>query len=61
MPDWAKIVRERLAGLALEDDDAVQVFDEVASHLEENYRSLLSEGCSEEEAVRRALADAGDG
>ena len=36
MPDWAKIVRERLAGLALEDDDAVQVFDEVASHLEEN-------------------------
>ena len=60
MPDWAKIVRQRLANLALEDDDPAQVFDEIASHLEENYRSLLNEGCSEEEALRRTLADAGD-
>jgi len=60
MPDWAKIVRQRLANLALEDDDPAQVFDEIASHLEENYRSLLNEGCSEEEALCRTLADAGD-
>jgi hypothetical protein len=55
MHDWAQIVRERLATLALDDDDAAQVFDELTGHLEQDYRSLLSEGCSEEEAVRRAL------
>lgn len=60
MHDWAQIVRERLATLALDDDDAAQVFDELTGHLEQDYRSLLSEGCSEEEAVRRALAGAGD-
>jgi len=60
MHDWAQIVRERLATLALDDDDAAQVFDELTGHLEQDYRSLLSEGCSEEEAARRALAGAGD-
>jgi len=60
MHDWAQMVRERLANLALDDDDAAQVFDELTGHLEQDYRSLLSEGCSEEEAVRRALAGAGD-
>ena len=60
MHDWAQIVRERLATLALDDDGAAQVFDELTGHLELDYRSLLSEGCSEEEAVRRALAGAGD-
>jgi hypothetical protein len=44
----------------LDDDDAAQVFDELTGHLEQDYRSLLSEGCPEEEAVRRALAGAGD-
>jgi len=44
----------------LDDDDAAQVFDELTGHLEQDYRSLLSEGCSEEEAARRALAGAGD-
>ncbi len=60
MHDWAQIVRERLANLALEDAEAAQVFDELTDHLEQHYRSLLSEGCSEEEAARRALAAAGD-
>jgi len=60
MADWARIVRERLASLALPDDDAAQVFDELASHLEEDYQSLLGEGCSEEDAVRRSLAGVGD-
>jgi hypothetical protein len=61
MHDWAQIVREELAGLALEGgDDAAQVVDELADHLEQHYRALLREGCSEEEASRRALAAAGD-
>ena len=61
MPDWAQMVREKLASLALEGgDDAAQVFDELADHLEQHYRALLSEGGSEEEALRGALAAAGD-
>ena len=60
MPDWGKIVHERLADLAWEDDDRSQVFEEVAGHIEENYQCLLDNGCSEEEAVRRTLADVGN-
>jgi hypothetical protein len=60
MHDWAQIVRERLANLALQDAEAAQVFEELTDHLEQHYRSLLSEGCSEEAAARRALAAAGD-
>jgi hypothetical protein len=60
MHDWAQIVRGRLANLALDDDEAAQVFEELTGHLEQDYRSLLTEGCSEEGAVRRALAGAGD-
>jgi hypothetical protein len=46
MHDWAQIVRERLATLALDDDDAAQVFDELTGHLEQDYRSLLSKAPS---------------
>jgi hypothetical protein len=60
MLDWRQLVQRRLAGLSIEDGEATQVFEELTGHLEQHYRSLLSEGCSEEEAVRRALAGAGD-
>jgi hypothetical protein len=60
MHDWAQIVRGRLANLALHDDDAAQVFDELAGHLEEAYQSLRDEGLSEQVAISRVLADVGD-
>lgn len=60
MRDWRRLVQQRLAGLAIEDGEASQVFEELAAHLEEKYQSLLKEGISEEDAARRALDQAGD-
>jgi hypothetical protein len=60
MHDWAQIVRQRLGNLALPDEDAAQVFDELAGHLEETYQSLRNEGLSEQVAVGRVLEGVGD-
>ena len=55
MPDWQQIVSSKLSGLALEPEEATQVLEEVAGHLEEEYQSLLSKDVPEKEAARRAL------
>jgi predicted negative regulator of RcsB-dependent stress response len=55
MPDWCELVRQRLAGIRLDQDDAAQVFDELASHLEESYQTLRGDGVAEQAAVGRAL------
>jgi hypothetical protein len=60
MPDWREVVRQRLAGLALEPEDTSQVFEELAGHLEEKYQFLLREGVSEEDAARRTLEQVSD-
>jgi hypothetical protein len=60
MHDWAQIVRERLVNLALDDDEAAQVFEELASHLDETYQSLRGEGLSDQVAIARVLAGVGD-
>jgi hypothetical protein len=51
MPDWQELVRQRLTGLALENADLVEVVEELASHLEDDYESLLHNGMSEEAAI----------
>src|SRR5262249_19721900 len=55
MPDWQKLVRERLHGIALDDDDTMQVVEELASHLEEDYEFSRAAGAPEKLAIRRAL------
>jgi hypothetical protein len=63
MPDWQKLVRERLTGLAPENADSAEVVEEIAGHLEEQYESLLHKGISEQAAVhcvRQDLADCRD-
>jgi len=60
MPDWQRIVRQRLAGLALDSEQARQVLEEVAGHLEEDYQSLLDKFVPEEEAAHRALKQVDD-
>jgi hypothetical protein len=60
MRDWRQLVRQRLAGLAVEDSEVSQVIEELAAHLEEKYQALLKEGISEEDAARRALGQVGD-
>lgn len=56
MPDWNKIVGERLADLSLEDRDREEVVAELAGHLEETWDELRREGISEREAFNRALS-----
>ena len=60
MHDWAQIVRERLATLALPDEDAAQVLDELAGHLEEAYQFFRNQGLSEQVAIVRLVEGVGD-
>jgi predicted permease len=53
MPDWKKIVNERLAVRP-------ELAEEFAQHLEDRYRVLLSGGASEDQAYRGALAELSD-
>lgn len=55
MPDWLELVRLRLTGLALEKDDLVQVVEELAGHLDDQYQSLLDKGISEQTATKCVL------
>lgn len=60
MPDWEKLVRERLACRRLETQDENEVVAELADHLEEAFESLCREGMSEDEAAGRVLAQVAD-
>lgn len=55
MPDWEKLVRERLSDLALEPREQSAVIAELAAHLEESYMSCRTEGLSEQEAFYRTF------
>ena len=55
MPDWEKLVGERLAQLALEEPEKREVIVELAGHLEEIYEGSRQKGASREEAIRGAL------
>jgi len=55
MPDWKRIVRERLAALKLDGSQESEVFDELAQHLEDRYEELLEAGVSPADAERLAI------
>lgn len=56
MPDWHKLVHQRLSALELDAAERDEVHAELAGHLEESYEALRSQGVSEETAIRRTLA-----
>ena len=56
MPDWEKLVGERLALLALGERERQEVIAELAGHLEETYERFLRDGLPEREAIHRALS-----
>src|SRR5215470_1070692 len=60
MPDWQKLVRQQLGGLALDQRELGEVTEELSAHLEETYEGLVRSGVSDPEAAQRALALAGD-
>src|SRR5271166_6661827 len=52
MPDWKQIVRKHLRVLAV---CSPEFTDEVATHLEDNYEALLSEGLPTEVAFQHTV------
>jgi hypothetical protein len=56
MPDWQKLVQQRLSGLALDAAEKDEVHAELAAHLEESYEALLQEDVPERAALRRVLS-----
>ncbi|HKW64123.1 MAG TPA: hypothetical protein VJN89_16345 [Candidatus Acidoferrum sp.] len=60
MPDWLKLVRGRLSGLALEAAEKDEVHTELAAHLQESYESLCIQGVPEHAALKKTLAEVTD-
>jgi hypothetical protein len=60
MLDWKALVEQRLAGLGLEPEETTEVVAEIAAHLEDTCEEMRRQGMTEEEAVGRALLQAGN-
>jgi len=56
MPDWKPHIRSRLASLRLSAAREGEIVEELAQHLEDRWRELVSGGVSEDEATKLALA-----
>jgi hypothetical protein len=55
MPDWKKIVREKLGSLPLTNGRRDEVIEELAQQLESAYEEALAQGIHEQEAMRGSL------
>lgn len=56
MPDWKKEIRERLATLRLAPMREAEIVEELAQYLEDCYEELLTDGATNEDALRTTLA-----
>lgn len=56
MPDWKKIIREKLGSLPLTNGRRDEVIEELALQLESAYEEALAKGITEQEALARSLA-----
>ena len=57
MPDFKDEIRTRLVSLHLSPERELEITEELAQHLEEEYEEALSRGASEAEARSVALGD----
>lgn len=57
MPDWKKLVGERLASLSLTAEAETELAEELSQHLEDRYHELCSGGTSEDGAYRQAISE----
>jgi len=61
MPEWRRLIRERLRDIDLPPADEIGVVEELAQHLDDRYHDLLTSGRSDEDAVKTSLDElAGD-
>jgi hypothetical protein len=60
MPDWQKLVRQRLFGLELDFAEREEVHAELAAHLEDSYAMFCQQGLGEKDAADRTLREVVD-
>src|ERR1035437_6552578 len=60
MPDWSRLVRERLPALHVRPERENEIVAELALQLEQAFADAVADGAGEDEALRRALAQLGD-
>jgi hypothetical protein len=60
MRDWEALVERQLNDIALEPEERDEVIAELAAHLAESCQELRKQGMTEEEAVRRTIAQVED-
>jgi predicted permease len=60
MHDWKELIRQRLQPLRLNASAEADLTEELAQHLEDQYREALSAGADEAEAYRKAIAELND-
>ena len=60
MPDWKHESNKRLAGLKLAPGREAESVEELAQHLDDRYREMVSGGATESEARRAALEELSD-
>ena len=61
MPEWKEHIRRRLAGQSLDGARELEIVEEVSQCLEDCYAEARAAGADEEEAVRVALSELGQG
>jgi hypothetical protein len=57
MPEWRRLVQQRLAPLRLPPEREAEIVEEVSPHLEDRYTESLSGVAAPEQACRAALAE----
>jgi hypothetical protein len=60
MPDWRELVKRNLGGMQLAENDAMEVVEELAAHLEEAYQTFLNRGFTEQAAIQKASLEVSD-
>src|SRR5512136_2584426 len=57
MPDWKKLVRERIERIYLDPHDEAEIIEELAQEVEERYDRAIGEGASRAEAELKIRAE----
>jgi hypothetical protein len=60
MPDWNRLISERMGTLTLSREVRDEVVAELATHLEELYQACRAHGANESQAIETALCQAAD-
>jgi post-segregation antitoxin (ccd killing protein) len=60
MPDWKRLISERMGTLALSPETRQEVIAELATHLEDLYQNCRARGVNESQAIEIALSQTAD-